>query len=74
MENNILMKNRHKNKVEYRHRFFIVFRLIFGPILEPKSCQNSFQRGFGRAFDEDHVLKLKKTPAESIAGAQTGGF
>ena len=63
------MKNRSKNEVEYGHRFLIDFWLIFGPFLEPKSLQNRFRSGFGRALNEDSVSKLKKERSESSAGA-----
>ena len=63
------MKNRHKNKVEYRHQFFIDFCLIFGLFLEAKSIQNQFQSGFGRALIEDSDSKPKKERVKSIGGA-----
>ena len=66
------MKNQSKNEVEYRHRFLIDFWSIFGPFLEPKSLQNRFRSGFGRALDEDSVSKLKKERAKSIGGAAVG--
>ena len=45
-----------------------------GPFLEPKSLQNRFRSGFGRALDEDSISKLKKGRAASSASPQTGGF
>ena len=38
----------------------------------PKSVQNRFRGGFGRALDEDSVSKLKKERAGLVASAQTG--
>ena len=63
------MQNRHKNKVEYRHQLFIDFWLICGPFLEPKSVQNRFQSGFGRALIEDSDSKPKKDKVKSVLGA-----
>ena len=37
--------------------------------MEPKSLQNRFRSGFGRALDEDSVSKLQKERAKSSAGA-----
>ena len=39
--------------------------------MEPKSLQNRFQRGFGRALNEDSVSKLKKVRARSVEGVAT---
>ena len=47
----------------------IDFWLIFRPFLEPKSLQNRFQSGFGRALNEDSVSKLKKERARFSTGA-----
>ena len=40
--------------------------------MEPKSLQNRFRSGFGRALNEDSVSKLKKERAESIGGVAEG--
>ena len=69
-----VIKNQSKNEVEYRHRFLIDFLWIFGPILEPKSFQNRFRSGFGRALEEDSVSKLKKERAKCIRWTETGRF
>ena len=37
--------------------------------MEPKSLQNRFRSGFGRALNEDSVSKLKKERAKSVGGA-----
>ena len=63
---NFWIKNEAKNEVTYRHRFLIDFWSIFGPFLEPKSLQNRFRSGFGRALDKDSVSKLKQERAGSI--------
>ena len=66
---NFWIKNEAKNEVTYRHRFLIDFWSIFGPFLEPKSVQNRFQSGFGRALNEGSISKLKKERSKSIEGA-----
>ena len=63
------MKNRSKSEVEYRHRFLIFFWSIFESFLEPKSLQDRFRSGFGRALNEDSVSKLKKERAGLSSGA-----
>ena len=68
------MKNPSKNEVEYRHRFLTDFWLIFGPFLEPKSVQNRFRSGLGRALHEDSDLKLKKERSGLNGSPQTGRF
>ena len=72
MLSKILNKKHSKNEVTYRHRFLIDFWSIFGPFLEPKSLQNRFRSGFGRALNEDSVSKLKKERSGSIGTVQTG--
>ena len=47
----------------------IDFWSIFEPFSEPKSLQNRFQSGFGRALNEDSVSKLKKERSGSSAAA-----
>ena len=61
-----VIKNQSKNEVEYRHRFLIDFWSIFGPFLEPKSLQNRFRSGFGRALNGDSVSKLKQTKKRTL--------
>ena len=68
------MKKLLKNEIEYHHWFGFDFGLIFGPFLEPKSVQNGFQSGFGRALIEDRDSKLKTEAVESSGSDQKTCF